>query len=214
MSSSSSTTHRSSLKERQRQEREALILQVAEEVLLEKGYHDTSMDEIASRVGISKGTVYLHFPSKEDLVVAIFANDAQKLTRFMDEAMASQQTAREKLVAILHIIYSGYFGKRSRLLYALSNSIDVRSLFAEKKTCIREIWEEMAHRVSTLLEEGKAAHEFTRSIPTSVMLSAFFSLLSPGSYERLIVGEHMPPDKIARYLGQIYFKGIASSSNE
>ncbi|MFL5699301.1 MAG: helix-turn-helix domain-containing protein, partial [Ktedonobacteraceae bacterium] len=56
------------LKERQRQEREALILQAAEEVLIEKGYHEMSMDEIAARVGISKGTVYLHFASKEDLV--------------------------------------------------------------------------------------------------------------------------------------------------
>ena len=48
-----------SLKEKQRQEREALILQAAEEVLMEKGYHETSIDEIAARVGIAKGTVYL-----------------------------------------------------------------------------------------------------------------------------------------------------------
>ncbi len=55
-----------SLKERQRREREELILQVAEEVLLEKGYYEASIDEIAARVGIAKGTVYLHFASKED----------------------------------------------------------------------------------------------------------------------------------------------------
>src|SRR5207302_10908597 len=67
-----------SLKEKQRQEREALILQVAEEVLMEKGYHEMSIDEIATRVGIAKGTVYLHFSSKEDLVVAIFERDMQK----------------------------------------------------------------------------------------------------------------------------------------
>ncbi len=62
-----------SLKEKQRQEREALILQAAEEVLMEKGYHETSIDEIAARVGIAKGTVYLHFPSKEDLVIGLFS---------------------------------------------------------------------------------------------------------------------------------------------
>ena len=42
-----------SLKEKQRQEREALILQAAEEVLMEKGYYETSIDEIAARVGIA-----------------------------------------------------------------------------------------------------------------------------------------------------------------
>lgn len=54
-----------SLKEKQRKERELLILEAAEEVMIEKGYHETSMEEIAARVGIAKGTVYLHFPSKE-----------------------------------------------------------------------------------------------------------------------------------------------------
>ncbi len=61
-----------SLKEKQRQEREQLIIQAAEEVLQEKGYYETSMDEIAARVGIAKGTIYTHFPGKEELVLAIF----------------------------------------------------------------------------------------------------------------------------------------------
>ena len=38
------TTTPRSLKEKQRQEREALILQAAEEVIMEKGYHETSID--------------------------------------------------------------------------------------------------------------------------------------------------------------------------
>ena len=58
----------SSLKEKQREERTALILQAAYDVLIEKGYYEASMDEIATRVGISKGTLYLHFKSKEDLI--------------------------------------------------------------------------------------------------------------------------------------------------
>jgi AcrR family transcriptional regulator len=53
-----------SLKDRQREERERLILEAAEELLAEKGYHEMSIDDIAARVGVSKGTVYLHFPSK------------------------------------------------------------------------------------------------------------------------------------------------------
>src|SRR5207248_3973363 len=97
------------LKERQRQEREALILQVAEEVLIEKGYHETSMDEIAARVGIAKGTVYLHFPSKEDLVVAIFARDMQQFLQAVEAAIenaaASELTTRAKLEAVLHFMY-------------------------------------------------------------------------------------------------------------
>src|SRR5579859_2936806 len=79
-----------SLKEKQRQEREALILQLAEEVLMEKGYYETSIDEIAARVGIAKGTVYLHFPSKEDLTVAIMIREIKQLIAEI-EAIASTE---------------------------------------------------------------------------------------------------------------------------
>lgn len=201
--------HRS-LKEKQRQEREALILQVAEEVLAEQGYHETSMDEIAMRVGVSKGTLYLHFPSKEELMIAIFAKDMQSFSQAVDDAIAQGLTARAKLEAILHFLYSGFFSKRAQLLYAVNNNMELRRLFIEKGGCMRDMWEHLANRIMALLEEGKAANEFDKTIPTNVMLSAFFSLLSPRGYERLIVGDQVSADELVRHLGKIYFKGVAA----
>src|SRR5205807_4196642 len=105
------TAHRS-LKEKQRQEREALILEAAEEVLMEKGYYETSMDEIAARVGIAKGTVYLHFPSKEDLVVAIFQRDMERLLQLIKATISSSLTPREKAEIILEQLYGSMFTRR------------------------------------------------------------------------------------------------------
>ena len=201
-----------SLKERQRQEREALILQVAEEVLLEKGYHETSVDEIAARVGIAKGTVYLHFPSKEDLVVAIFSRDMQSFLQRVDEVITTQPTSRAKLEAILHLLYTGLFCKHAQFLYTMYNNVDQQRLLKEKGTRMRELWEQFATRVRTLLIEGKSDGEFDSDIPTEVMLSAFFSLLSPHSYERLSRNVQMPPEELIAYLARIYFRGIAAQS--
>ena len=204
------TTVPRTLKEKQRQEREALILQAAEEVLMEKGYHETSIDEIASRVGIAKGTVYLHFASKEDLVFALFAQDLEKFQQLVDSTGASELTARAKMEAILHVLYGSFFSKRFQLLYSLSNSADLRRIFVEKKGCMREMWEQISALITILLEEGKAAGEFDTTIPTSVMLSAFFSLLSPKSYDRLMIEGQMSQEEVSRQLGRIYFKGIAA----
>ena len=204
------TTSPRTLKEKQRQEREALILQAAEEVLMEKGYHETSIDEIASRVGIAKGTVYLHFASKEDLVFALFEQDLEKFQQLVDSTVVSELTARAKMEAILHVLYGSFFSKRFQLLYSLSNSADLRRIFVEKKGCMREIWERISALITTLLEEGKAAGEFDTTIPTSVMVSAFFSLLSPKSYDRLMVEGQMSQEEVSRQLGRIYFKGIAA----
>ena len=204
------TTAPRTLKEKQRQERKALILQAAEEVLMEKGYHETSIDEIAARVGIAKGTVYLHFASKEDLVIALFAQDLEKFQQLVGSTVASELTARAKMEVILHVLYGSFFSKRYQLLYSLSNSADLRRIFVEKKGCMREMWEQISALITILLEEGKAAGEFDTTIPTSVMLSAFFSLLSPKSYDRLMIEGQMSQKEVSRQLGRIYFKGIAA----
>ena len=199
------------LKERQRQEREALILQAAEEVLIEKGYHEMSMDEIAARVGISKGTVYLHFASKEDLVFALFERDMQKFQELVEARIDPASTARGRMETILHLMFEGLLSKRIRLLYTIYNSSELRKIFIEKKGCMREMMEQLTTSVTSLLEEGKASGEFDATLATSVMLSAFFSLLSPKSYERLIVDDQLPPGELVKQLGRIYFKGIAAS---
>jgi TetR/AcrR family fatty acid metabolism transcriptional regulator len=200
-----------SLKEKQRQEREALILQVAEEVLMEKGYYETSIDEIAARVGIAKGTVYLHFPSKEDLVIAIFERDMQQLLQYVDTTMSSALTSRGKIEAIFDLMHGGIISKRVQLLDSISNSAGLRHLMFEKKGCLREKWDQLSARLNSLLEEGKAAGEFDSTLPTMVMLSAFYSLLSPKSYERLMEEGQMSAEEVEKNLKRIYFKGISAN---
>jgi AcrR family transcriptional regulator len=200
-----------SLKEKQRQERETLILQAAEEVLMEKGYYETSIDEIAARVGIAKGTVYLHFPSKEDLVIAIFERDMQQLLQYIDAIMSQALISRGKIEAIFDLMHGGIISKRMQLLYSISNGAGLRHLLVEKKGCLREIWDQLSARLNSLLEEGKAAGEFDSSLPTMVMLSAFYSLLSPKNYDRLMAEGQMSGEEVAKNLKRIYFKGISAN---
>src|SRR5438270_9922900 len=199
-----------SLKEKQRQEREVLILQVSEEVLMEKGYYETSMDEIAARVGIAKGTVYLHFPSKEDLVIAIFQRDMERLLQLIKTTIASSLTPHAKAEIILEQLYGSLFTRRMQLFYSISNFAELKQNIVEKKACVRDLWDEISADITSLLEEGKAAGEFDSSIPTAVMLSTFFSFLSQRSYQRLMVEEHIPADELAKQLARIYFKGITA----
>src|SRR5947209_2275795 len=200
-----------SLKEKQRQEREALILKAAEDVLMEKGYHETSIDEIAARVGIAKGTVYLHFPSKEDLVVAIFERDMQQLLQSIDSTMDSTLKAREKIETIFDWMHGGIMSKRMQLLFSISNSGGLRHLLVEQKGCLREIWDQLSRRLNSLFEEGKAEGDFDSTLPTMVMLSAFYSLLSPKSYDRLMTEGQMSGEEVAKNLKRIFFKGISAN---
>ncbi len=199
------------LKERQRQERESLILQAAEEVLLEKGYHETSIDEIAARVGIAKGTVYLHFPSKEDLVIAIYQREMLQLLQYIDSIIGSQSTALAKVEAIFELMYGGIMSTRMRLLFSISNSAGLKHLLDEKTGCLREMWDQLTERLNSLFEEGKAEGAFDSTLPTMVMVSAFYSLLSPKRYDRLTADGQMSGEEIVTYLKRIFMHGISSN---
>lgn len=54
------------------------ILRAAMESFTQTGYDKTKMDDIAKRLGLSKGTLYLYFKSKEDLFVAICEHNIQR----------------------------------------------------------------------------------------------------------------------------------------
>jgi AcrR family transcriptional regulator len=53
-----------------RAERERQMVEVAEEIFVDRGFLSTSMDEVAERVGVSKPMIYEYFGSKEGLFVA------------------------------------------------------------------------------------------------------------------------------------------------
>jgi TetR/AcrR family transcriptional regulator len=58
-------------KEREREQRRNEIIDAAEIVFFSKGLANASMDEVASKAELSKGTIYLYFKSKEELLFAI-----------------------------------------------------------------------------------------------------------------------------------------------
>jgi AcrR family transcriptional regulator len=63
------------------------ILEVAHELLAESA--TVSMNEIAKRAGVGAGTMYRHFPTREDLILAVYRHDVQKLVDSVDEALAT-----------------------------------------------------------------------------------------------------------------------------
>lgn len=89
-----------SRKEREKLEREKKILVLARGMLKDVGYHGLSMDRIATEMDYSKGTIYQHFPNKEEIILAL-ANQAleQRLSMF-ERASLSQSGSRQRMAAI------------------------------------------------------------------------------------------------------------------
>lgn len=194
------------LKARLREVRAELILDVTEEVLMEKGYQNALIDEIAARAGVAKGTLYQHFPSKEDLIFALFERHLVLFEQTVTQTAASSLTASDKLAHILRYVYQER-GPRV-LLQLLSHNADIHKRFSDKKMQIYDRLRQCTGLIRTILEAGQAEGSFDPTISTGLMLSAFMSLLSMGRKEQLFAQEQLSPADLAQQVGRIFLAGI------
>lgn len=86
-----------SLREAQKNFTRARLLQSAREVFEEFGYLDTTVEEIAERVGASRGTFYLHFPSKAAVMKETVASWRSSLQHFTESLPAGHEPTFEEL---------------------------------------------------------------------------------------------------------------------
>lgn len=117
-----------SRKQREFQQREQLILDTAQHMLHAHGYAQLTMERIAEAVEYSKGTIYNHFSSKEDLVCSLCCRCIRNLIELFRRAYDYPGTTRERFAAI-GIAYS---------LYHLLNPLDAQNIQIVKTNAVRD----------------------------------------------------------------------------
>jgi len=80
------------------------ILEAAERLFAEKGFHETAMDEIVRASKVSKGGVYFHFPSKEELFFALLDKLADALQREVQREITRRRGAVAKIQGALEVV--------------------------------------------------------------------------------------------------------------
>ena len=80
-----------------------VILEAAIKLFLEKGYANTSMDEIASAVGLTKGGIYYYIDKKEDLLISIHNEFLNELCIKADEQIDEDADALDNLMSFISV---------------------------------------------------------------------------------------------------------------
>jgi AcrR family transcriptional regulator len=200
-----------SLKERQRQERVELILEAAEKTLLEKGYHEMAMEEIASEVGIAKATIYLHFPSKEELFIALLKRSLTSSMEELVKIVAQPLPVRTRLELILREAYCNKDKKRSQLFLASFTSTNYHKEVVEKHLKLRDSMKQTSEYLGALLEEGQRSGEIDSTIPADLLLSTFLTFLSQAGHADMRGQNRFSPEEYSGLLIRIFFHGVGNS---
>lgn len=80
--------------------RESVVLQVARDLLLQRGYHGLTMARVAEAAACSKATIYQHFSCKEEIIIALAIESADIQRDLVERAATFQGSPRERMLAV------------------------------------------------------------------------------------------------------------------
>jgi AcrR family transcriptional regulator len=147
------------------------ILAAARKLLEQRGLEAMTMEEIAAAAGVAKGTLYLYFQSKDDLIQALITQVGENILKDMEAALAAPGAPPEKLIRMVSVLLE--YLSRERLLFP----IYARELLRGRRESRKGFWrhyQELEERFVTLVTglfaEGIATGHF---IPANPRLLTF-----------------------------------------
>ncbi len=129
------------------------ILDAAMSIFSAKGFHDTKLDEIVAEGGISKGSIYFHFPNKEKLFIALVDQFADLIERRAKEAIESEAESIRRVQAALEAVLETYGKYRLPAKLLLVQAVGLGTVFERKRM---EVNDRFALLIETYLDEAVA----------------------------------------------------------
>lgn len=194
---------RVSLRERQRQVREDVILTAAHELMIEQGYADMSMDDLAARVGVSKATLYQHFASKEELAVNVIVRNMRRAEEYLDN-LEAQLPAIVRLEQVLRHALEGratFWAGRSTLPRPIVQNHQLYQAQAQR----------LLDAVARLVDEAKAEGSITTQHSTAVIALMIINTIRESSYGELVSSGRCSPAELSDTLVRVLFDGLRTT---
>ena len=184
------------------------IIEQIEDKLFNEGFYKTTMDDVASELGMSKKTIYKFFPSKEDLVMAIAKHFMERMKSKILPALNSDKNAIEKLGDLINILAKG------------SEKISQKRM-EEMKKHFPEIWIEidkfrtqmMFGNITRVIDQGKNEGLFI-DYPTNIIMNILVVSVRTIVTPDFILNNNFSIIEAARYAFKIIIGGIVTEKGK
>lgn len=198
-----------SRKEREEEFRRNLVLDIAEALFAEKGFHGTTVADIAEAAELAKGSLYQLFESKEELISAIIRRKIDGIHSEINKAFTSECSPSEKIHKIIEI----------KLLSIWENRKFARIFFHELRgfhwcieTPLIELYQsEIGHmldQIEHIFKEGQEKGEFRTDMSASTMVYALGGLSNGIVFQWLKNPESIDAEEAIREVQELFLNGI------
>ncbi|HSE33518.1 MAG TPA: TetR/AcrR family transcriptional regulator [Pyrinomonadaceae bacterium] len=189
------------------------ILDATDRLLARYGYRKMTVEDIAAEAGIGKGTIYLHFASKEEVVLSHVDRVVDRLKERLREIAASDVSARERLRSMLLTRVLFRFDSVQHYTQSLN---DLLAALRPGLLARRAVYfEEEAQIFAEVLTAGRNAGEFDfddARVSALALLEATNGLL-PYSLSTTELGAREDVEQRAVAVANLMLSGVLSRKN-
>jgi AcrR family transcriptional regulator len=184
------------------------LLDAMERLLARYGYKKTTMDDLAREAGIGKGTIYLHFPSKEEVALSSIDRVVDRVQEQLRAIAGSSSPVAERLKEMLQARVLCRFDS----VKAYSESLDdlFESLRPAYMARRQTYFEKEADIFAEVLSEGRRqkVFHFVDAVATATLLLMATNSLLPYSLSTRELGKRSEIDERITGLADLLLNGL------
>jgi len=191
------------------QQRRLPIFEAAMAVFSEKGFEKATVDEIAERAGIAKGTIYYNYGSKKELFLSLVEEGIERLENAVKSEIARRKSVPAKLESLINVQLRFFDDYKDYCKVLLSE------VWGQETR-----WEETARRIRSgylsiireIIEDGKKEGVLKKELETATTASALFGMVGIAALDWFLFEKEYPYEDILSTLQILFFTGAGTGN--
>ena len=143
------------------------LTQAAFALIVDKGYHACSLQEIAEAAGLTKGAIFFYFESKENLLLQLLDLAEKHMVDPLIQHLAETDApAPDKIASFFRFTSKQGIDRPNELLCLIKMSIENRSATSMADERVVQIYARIYRAIEEIVDEGKERGELAATLPT------------------------------------------------
>ena len=142
----------------------AFIIEKTAPIFNKKGFEGTSMSDITTATGLTKGSIYGNFVNKDEVALAVFDYNLQKVETIIRSEMAKYETAKDKLMVYVNVydnfLHHPFPEGGCPIMNTATDCDDTHPALKKKAASAINNWK---NKIIQLIEKGITDKEFSKT---------------------------------------------------
>lgn len=183
-----------------------LILDAAQHVFAEKGFHTSTMDAVAEAAGVAKGTIYLYFKGKNELLIELVDDRTRRLTDMILNGIASAEDVFGKVFAVIEAHFQ-FYSIHSEFMLLFSGQLGLLSPEMEERLVTGTA--ALINMVCGVIEEVMALGVISSNVDPMRASFALEGMIHSVAYQWLSAGKSVSVSVVSHEVYTLFTHGIA-----